>query len=134
MASHIRVIAWLHIVFGALGLLVAVVALLFFGGMAGLVGVTDHSADARVAVPVLSLIGGIAFVVIAALSVPGLAAGIGLLRYRPWARILAIILSALHLLNVPLGTALGIYSLWALLSVEGARLFDRPVGQVSGVA
>jgi hypothetical protein len=130
MASHIRVIAWLHIVFGALGLVVAVVALLFFGGMAGLVGVTDHSSDARVAVPVLSLIGGIAFVVIAALSVPGLAAGIGLLRYRPWARILAIILSALHLLNVPLGTALGIYSLWALLSVEGARLFDHPAGQV----
>jgi hypothetical protein len=27
---------------------------------------------------------------------------------------------------VPLGTALGIYSLWALLSVEGARLFDQP--------
>ena len=130
MASHIRVIAWLHIVFGALGLLAAVVALLFFGGIAGLVGVTDHTSNARAAVPILSIIGGIAFVALAALSAPTLAAGIGLLRYRPWARIVAIVLSALHLFNVPLGTALGIYSLWALLSAEGARLFDQPGREV----
>ena len=129
MASHIRVVAWLHIVFGTLGLCAALVALLFFGGLAGLVGVTDHSSDARAAVPILGIIGGIAFVVIAALSAPGLAAGIGLLRYRSWARILTIIISALHLFNVPFGTALGVYSLWALLCAEGARLFDHPVGQ-----
>ena len=132
MASHIRVVAWLHIVFGALGLCAALVALLFFGGLASLVGVTDHSSDARVAVPILGVIGGIAFVVIAAVSAPGLTAGIGLLRYRSWARILAIILSAIHLFNVPLGTALGVYSLWALLSAEGSRLFDQPAGQPSG--
>lgn len=126
MATHIRVVAWLHIVFGALGLCAALVALLFFGGLAGLVGIADHSSDARVAVPVLGIIGGVAFVVIAVLSLPGLIAGIGLLSYRPWARIVTIILSALHLFNVPLGTAVGVYSLWALLSTEGARLFDQP--------
>ena len=126
MASHIRVVAWLHIVFGALGLCGALVALLFFGGLAGLVGMTDHSADARVAVPVLGVIGGIVFVVIAAISLPGLVAGIGLLSYRGWARMVTIILSAIHLFNIPFGTALGIYGLWALLSNEGSRLFDRP--------
>jgi len=126
MATHIRVVAWLHIVCGALGLCAALVALLFFGGLAGLVGVTDHSRNAQVAVPILGAIGGLAFAVIAALSLPGLIAGIGLLSYRNWARILTIILSAIHLFNVPIGTAMGIYGLWALLSDEGARLFQQP--------
>ncbi len=126
MATHIRVIAWLHIVFGALGLCAALLALLFFGGLAGIVGMSGHSGDSRVAMPILGILGGVAFVVLAAVSIPGLVAGIGLLSFRSWARILTIILSAVHLLNVPLGTALGVYGLWALLSNEGSRLFDQP--------
>jgi hypothetical protein len=46
-----------------------------------------------------------------------------LITFKPWARVLAIILSALHLLNIPFGTALGIYGLWVLLSNEGERCF-----------
>ena len=126
MATHIRVLGWLHIVFGALGLLCALAALLFFGGIAGLVGVADTTGDARIAVPILGALGGVAFVVLAAIATPGLVAGVGLLSYRPWARILTIILSAIHLLNVPFGTALGVYGLWALLSDEGNRLFQQP--------
>jgi hypothetical protein len=126
MAGHVRVIAWLHVVFGALGLCVAVAMLVLFGGIAGLVGLTGHSPDARVAIPILGVVGSVLAFVIALVSLPGLIAGIGLLNLRPWARILTIILSALHLLNVPLGTALGVYSLWALLSAEGARLFEQP--------
>ena len=58
-----------------------------------------------------------------AISLPGLVAGIGLLKFQPWARILAIVLSALHLVNFPFGTAVGIYGLYVLLSDEGSRLF-----------
>jgi hypothetical protein len=36
---------------------------------------------------------------------------------------LAIVVSALHLINIPFGTALGIYGLWVLLSPEAQRLF-----------
>jgi hypothetical protein len=126
MATHIRVIAWLHIVFGGLGLLCALAALLFFGGIAGLIGMTIHSPDARVAIPIAGVLGGVAFVVIALIALPGLIAGIGLLGFRPWARIVTIILSAIHLINVPVGTVLGVYGLWALLSTEGARLFEQP--------
>ena len=52
---------------------------------------------------------------IALLSVPGIIAGWGLLAGQSWARILMIVLGALDLLNFPIGTALGIYTLWALL-------------------
>ena len=39
----------------------------------------------------------------------------GLDAGRPWARHLALILAAFNLLLLPLGTALGLYTLWVLL-------------------
>jgi hypothetical protein len=39
----------------------------------------------------------------------------GLTRGRPWARNLALVLAAFNLLLLPLGTALGLYTLWVLL-------------------
>ena len=59
------------------------------------------------------------------LSVPGIIAGVGLLSYQPWARILTIVLSILDLISIPFGTALGIYGLWVLFTTEGARLFEQ---------
>ncbi len=41
-------------------------------------------------------------------------AGVGLLARRPWARGLAIFLGVLSLVKLPVGTALGIYTLWVL--------------------
>lgn len=53
-----------------------------------------------------------------------LMAGWGLLQREPWARILAIVLAFISLLNVPLGTALGIYTLWVLLPDRSAREYE----------
>lgn len=125
MLTHVKVIAWLHIVFGGLGLLAAIGLLLLFGGIAGVVGVTETSPDARISVPILSGIGALLFLIISLLSIPGLIAGIGLLKLAPWARILTIVLSALHLLNVPIGTAIGVYGLWVLTKRETEALFTR---------
>ena len=52
--------------------------------------------------------------------------GIPLRRYRPWARVMALMLGSVDLLLLPYGTALGIYALWLLLREEGRALFaDR---------
>jgi hypothetical protein len=40
--------------------------------------------------------------------------GWSLMTRQPWARTLAIIIGILELLKIPLGTALGIYTLWVL--------------------
>jgi hypothetical protein len=50
----------------------------------------------------------------ALLGLPGLLAGYGLLTRKPWARILAIVVGILSLLNFPIGTAIGLYTQWAL--------------------
>jgi hypothetical protein len=54
-------------------------------------------------------------------GVMGVAAGTGLRQRAEWARVLAIVLAFLDLLQVPLGTALGIYTIWTLLSPNAEK-------------
>ena len=51
--------------------------------------------------------------------------GLGLLSYRPWARILTLVLSVFLLIHIPFGTALGFYGFWVLLSKETLPLFEN---------
>jgi hypothetical protein len=60
------------------------------------------------------------------LSLPGLLAGYGLLQRRPWARILAIVVGAFHLYNIPVGTALGVYTFIILADPKSEALFRSP--------
>jgi hypothetical protein len=48
-------------------------------------------------------------------------------KFDDWARYLMVILCAMNLLNPPVGTAMGIYGLWVLLSPETEPLFLDPV-------
>ena len=125
MQTHVKVLAILHIVFGALGVLVGLGIFAFFGGMAGLAQMNSHDPDAAIAVPIMGAIGGFVLIGLLILSVPGIIAGIGLLSYQPWARILTIVLSILDLIHIPFGTALGVYGLWVLFTTEGVRLFEQ---------
>ncbi len=124
MAQHVKIIGILHIVFGGLAILGGVIALIVLGGIAGVVGSTAHSSDDYVAAPILGGIGGIVFIVCLILGLPGVIGGIGLIQFKPWARIVIIVLSVLDLFNIPFGTALGIYGLWALLNSETERMFS----------
>lgn len=133
MDTHVRVVAVLHIVLGGLGVIIALGILLLFGGIAGIVGTfaVPEDPDALLAIPILSLIGGVIFFVVLILSLPSIIAGIGLLKYKPWARILTIVLCAIDLINVPIGTAIGVYGLWVLLSSETEPLFRGNRQQVA---
>jgi hypothetical protein len=124
MKQHVSILGVLYIVFGALGIIGALALLALFGGIAGVVGLVAHEEpDAAVAVPILGGIGVVVSVLLALLSLPGLVVGIGLTKFRRWARLGGVILSALNLLNFPFGTALGAYGLWVLLSKESEPLF-----------
>ena len=58
------------------------------------------------------------------IAIPGFIAGIGLLRMKSWARIIAIVVGCLNLIHVPFGTALGVYTLWVLLKDESRSLLS----------
>jgi hypothetical protein len=129
MAQHVKILGILHIIFGALGVLGAMAALLIFGGVSAMVA-ADHSSDSLAALPILGVIGGFLFILIMALSLPGLIIGIGLLQFRPWARLGGIVISAFDLLGFPFHTALGIYGLWVLLNRETELLFAPRAARV----
>src|ERR1700726_2273474 len=61
--------------------------------------------------PLLTVIGWL----LLAKSAAGFFAGWGLLQREDWARTIALVVGFVALLNPPLGTALGIYTLWVLL-------------------
>lgn len=50
--------------------------------------------------------------------------GFSLLRRRPWGRVLGIVVAVLSLLKFPIGTALGIYTLWVLAPAESGAEYD----------
>jgi hypothetical protein len=125
MAQHVKILGVLHIVLGALGVLAAIAALIIFGGVSALVA-ADRSSDSMAAIPFLGVIGGFVFILVMTLSLPGLIIGIGLVQFRPWARIGGIIVSGFDLLGFPFHTALGIYGLWVLLNRETEQMFGVP--------
>jgi zinc ribbon protein len=50
--------------------------------------------------------------------------GFGLLQRKSWGRVLGIVLAILALLKFPVGTALGIYTLWVLVPAESAMEYE----------
>jgi hypothetical protein len=64
----------------------------------------------------LVFLAGSTFLILAA---GGVCVGLGLTQKAPWARTAAIVLGVLALFHPPLGTALGVYSLWVLVGDEG---------------
>ncbi len=132
MAQHVRILGGLFLAFGILGGLAALFILALFGGVAGLIGVHAPEQDAEIAVPIVLAVGTFIVGLIAVLSVPEIICGAGLLGFRPWARILGIVLSGFSLLKFPIGTALGIYGLW-VLTAEGTRRLFAGAPPVAGV-
>jgi hypothetical protein len=49
----------------------------------------------------------------------------GLFERQPWARALGLILGVLALVRFPLGTALGIYTLWVLAPEQSSREYEH---------
>lgn len=127
MREHIKILGILNIVMGCFTASIGVVALIILSGVAGVINWSGASAESPlpIAAPVITLIGIGAGVFFLLLGLPSIVGGWGLLKLRPWARFVCIVLSAFHLLNFPLGTALGVYGFWALLSNEAQRLFSN---------
>ncbi len=117
-------------IMGGLTALAALIVLIVMGGASKLLalsGVSDQ--DAATAVPIVAVVGICVAVFLLVLAAPVIIGGWGLLNFRPWSRMLMIVLSVLHLIHIPLGTALGVYGLWVLFSDEGRRLLESG-GQV----
>jgi hypothetical protein len=116
MEKHVTVLGILYIAFSLLGLLLAVII------FTAVVGGGLISGDSE-AMAITAIVGPAVASFFLLLSAPGLIGGIYLLKRRPWARILVLVLGFLNLIEIPIGTALGIYTIWVLLKDETVNLF-----------
>jgi hypothetical protein len=124
MRKHITIVGAFHIAYAMWEIMWAVVIfVVVFGLTSSLIG-----AD-RTTLSVLTSVGCLAPGMLIAVSVLGIIGGAGLLRLRSWARYLVLVLSIVDLLNIPFGTAIGIYSIWVLVNDETVKLFAGEHGQ-----
>ena len=124
MDNHVTVLGILYIAFSALLLLAAIIV------FAAVVGGGYISGDSE-AMAITAIVGPSVAAFLVLLSAPGFIGGIYLIKRRPWARILVLVLGFLNLIEIPIGTALGIYTIWVLLKDESAELFKpSPVARV----
>jgi hypothetical protein len=110
--THARVAAVLHIVLACLSLMV----LLAIAAVVGAFGALGPSwgVDRELA----TWVGGIGMMVVALFALTAITELVGavmLLRGSDFGRVMTMVFSGLQLFNIPIGTAVGAYSLWALL-------------------
>ena len=112
MNTNVKVVGWLWIANGALSILMLLIGLLVINWP----GVVPNARDSF-----LASFGALCFFLPGVIAY--ILAGYGLLKYKSWARILAIILAILNLILFPIGTALGIYTLVIMFNDEAEALF-----------
>ena len=116
MEKHVGILGIIYIAFGVIGLIVALIVFL------GVVGGGWLSQDQET-ITITSSVGTAVAAFIVLLSVPCLIAGFGLLKFKPWSRTRALVIAVINLLNIPIGTAVGIYTLWVLLNDRVTPMF-----------
>jgi hypothetical protein len=131
METHVKVLGALQIALGCLSLLAALVLTVVFLGGLSTMGFSGDPDAAR-AMPIVGFVGTTIITFLIVLSLPGIITGIGLLKLRPWARIIGIVLSVLSLVMIPFGTLVGIYGLWVLFSKDTERLFEAQTHAAPG--
>jgi hypothetical protein len=72
---------------------------------------------------ILVFIGALILIV----SIVGIIGAVGVIKKKEWGRITLLVVSFLHLIHIPLGTILGVYSIWVLLNDETIRLFNPAI-------
>lgn len=124
MDTHFTVIAIVNLIVAVPALLFG--ALLFFGALVG-AGFVSTMAEVPGLGALVASAGFLLGLGIVLLALPGIVSAIGLLRRRSWAKIWTIVAGALALVNFPVGTAFGVYAIWAMTRPETERLLaDTP--------
>jgi hypothetical protein len=118
MDTHVKIVGIMNIAFGLASACLFGATVAYFGG------VSELLAAAAINVRFAALAAFVAFHAIVA--VPCIVLGYATMRYREWGRSSLIVVSALNVLNMPVGSVIGGYGLWVLLSEETEPLFAEP--------
>lgn len=114
MDSHKRLLSILHIVYGSLTLLTFLfIHLALEFAMPFIENELNGDSDELMIVKTVFLfIHSLFIILIIIFPLPSIVGGIALLMRKNWGLIMVMISGCLSILSVPVGTALGIYTIW----------------------
>jgi hypothetical protein len=123
LEQHVPVLGWIYIISSAFFLVLGLFLFLLLSG----IGLFAASGDPD-APFILAMIGIFVGGLMVVMGLPGILAGWGLLKRKNWARVLALIVGVINIFNVPIGTAIGVYTLYVLLQPEAGAYFNGEKG------
>ena len=129
MEKHVTLVGILNIVYRSMAIIGAIVLFCLaygFGFLMKFISHFDHNEIQEVPPEVFSIVQIVLTcigILILIFSVAGIIGAVGVLKKKEWGRITLLIVSFFSLLSIPLGTILGVYSIWVLLNDETIRLF-----------
>jgi hypothetical protein len=130
MEKHISLVGILNIVYESLSILGAfvlfVIAMSFRYFFQFISRYSHHGMD-EIPPEIIDIVPFILTVIgifLLIFSIIGLIAAIGVLKKKEWGRITMLVMSFFNLIRIPLGTILGVFTIWALLNDETIRLFN----------
>jgi hypothetical protein len=128
--KHIKVVGVLNIVyrsFAVLGGIVLIVIAAVFNRLVdflirtGAIQWNEIPHEILSIVPIILLLVALCMMIV---SVVGIIGAVGVLKRKEWGRIVLLVVSFFNLLRIPLGTILGVYSIWVLLNDEIIGIFN----------
>lgn len=134
MEKHIPLVGILNIVYRSIVILGAIVLVMVAVGFENLMDFlvrTGSITPPEVPWELLEIVPAILVVVAIVttiVSIVGIVAAAGVLKMQSWGRVLLLVISFINILRIPLGTALGAYSIWVLMNDETIRLFGSAPG------
>ena len=103
--THQKIIGAIFIAYGAINLLGGIIML----AAGNIVSVVVDEMEVVQLVTIFSRLLGSTLVIT---SVPGIIAGIGYIQEKDWARNIGLIMGIVYLIFIPIGTVIGIYTIW----------------------
>jgi hypothetical protein len=132
LQTHVLIVGWLLIARSVVEMVGGLIAFVLFIAPVPFLaypGPVIHDPEAVLVFPILTsllvLMAGLISALVFGLAIPGLIAGIGLLARKRWARLLGVIVSALGLLDFPVGTLVGFYSICVLMQDAAGEYFEQ---------
>lgn len=115
MQKHVRYVSRIFVVLGTVYLLAT-----SFLGVMGLLAANNRAEASDVTILPALLTGAAFLLPLALVGILHIVAGLSFQTGRKWARVTLWILSILNFGNIPVGTAIGVYTVWTLVNTHEA--------------
>lgn len=128
MTKHIRLLAYIAMIYGGTSLVIALantINLSYFAESFSIYSDQVHFAsytDSNIIITIIKILTFIETYLALIIGVPAMIGGYGLYYHKSWGRYTLLLVSILMLIKIPVGTAIGLYSIWVLTRPDSVRM------------